>query len=131
MYSLMYSGVVTQRSGATPKFQAMRCHSSSSSEDSSVDLKSITGDVPTRNTASAPSPPREVESRGPKRVASAADVEIASESMNPSAGVLESVRRLYVGLQSFRSMSRMDASLMKASALRLRSPSPWPVGGSG
>ena len=32
----------------------------------------------------------------------------------------ESVRRLYVGLQSFRSMSRMDASLMKASALRLR-----------
>ena len=33
---------------------------------------------------------------------------------------LESVRRLYVGLQSFRSMSRMDASLMKASALRLR-----------
>ena len=31
---------------------------------------------------------------------------------------LESVRRLYVGLQSFRSMSRMDASLMKASALR-------------
>ena len=35
-------------------------------------------------------------------------------------GHLESVRRLYVGLQSFRSMSRMDASLMKASALRLR-----------
>ena len=34
--------------------------------------------------------------------------------------VLVSVRRLYVGLQSFRSMSRMDASLMKASALRLR-----------
>ena len=34
--------------------------------------------------------------------------------------LLESVRRLYVGLQSFRSMSRMDASLMKASALRLR-----------
>ena len=34
--------------------------------------------------------------------------------------MLESVRRLYVGLQSFRSMSRMDASLMKASALRLR-----------
>ena len=34
--------------------------------------------------------------------------------------ILESVRRLYVGLQSFRSMSRMDASLMKASALRLR-----------
>ena len=33
---------------------------------------------------------------------------------------LESVRRLSVGLQSFRSMSRMDASLMKASALRLR-----------
>ena len=33
---------------------------------------------------------------------------------------LESVRRLYAGLQSFRSMSRMDASLMKASALRLR-----------
>ena len=33
---------------------------------------------------------------------------------------LEPVRRLYVGLQSFRSMSRMDASLMKASALRLR-----------
>ena len=33
---------------------------------------------------------------------------------------IESVRRLYVGLQSFRSMSRMDASLMKASALRLR-----------
>ena len=32
----------------------------------------------------------------------------------------ESVRGLYVGLQSFRSMSRMDASLMKASALRLR-----------
>ena len=32
----------------------------------------------------------------------------------------ESVRRLYVGLQSFRSMRRMDASLMKASALRLR-----------
>ena len=40
----------------------------------------------------------------------------------PHEGVerLESVRRLYVGLQSFRSMSRMDASLMKASALRLR-----------
>ena len=34
-------------------------------------------------------------------------------------GHLESVRRLYVGLQSFRSMSRMDASLT-ASALRLR-----------
>ena len=34
--------------------------------------------------------------------------------------LLESVRRLYAGLQSFRSMSRMDASLMKASALRLR-----------
>ena len=33
---------------------------------------------------------------------------------------LESVRRLYAGLQRFRSMSRMDASLMKASALRLR-----------
>ncbi len=38
----------------------------------------------------------------------------------PPYGFLESVRRLYVGLQSFRSMSRMDASLMKASALRLR-----------
>ena len=37
-----------------------------------------------------------------------------------SSRALESVRRLYVGLQSFRSMSRMDASLMKASALRLR-----------
>ena len=33
---------------------------------------------------------------------------------------LVSVRGLYVGLQSFRSMSRMDASLMKVSALRLR-----------
>ena len=33
---------------------------------------------------------------------------------------LESVRRLYEGLQSFRSMMRMDASLRKASALRLR-----------
>ena len=37
-----------------------------------------------------------------------------------TVAALESVRRLYVGLQSFRSMSRMDASLMKASALRLR-----------
>ena len=37
-----------------------------------------------------------------------------------SIRTLESVRGLYVGLQSFRSMSRMDASLMKASALRLR-----------
>ena len=33
---------------------------------------------------------------------------------------LESVRRLYEGLQSFRSMRRMEASLRKPSALRLR-----------
>jgi hypothetical protein len=33
---------------------------------------------------------------------------------------LESVRRLYHGLQSFRSMRRIEASLRKASALRLR-----------
>src|SRR5271169_5596681 len=33
---------------------------------------------------------------------------------------LESVRRLYQGLQSFRSMRRMEASLTKARALRLR-----------
>ena len=32
----------------------------------------------------------------------------------------ESVRRLYKGLQSFRSMRRIEASLRKASALRLR-----------
>ena len=43
-------------------------------------------------------------------------VEIFTDTTSAS----ESVRRLYVGLQSFRSMSRMDASLMKASALRLR-----------
>ena len=41
-------------------------------------------------------------------------------AMTNQVPLLESVRRLYVGLQSFRSMSRMDASLMKASALRLR-----------
>ena len=34
--------------------------------------------------------------------------------------LLESVRRLYGGLQSFRSMRRIEASLRKASALRLR-----------
>ena len=34
--------------------------------------------------------------------------------------VLESVRRLYQGLQSFRSMRRMEASLRNASAVRLR-----------
>ena len=51
--------------------------------------------------------------------------EVFVKQVSPTCGYpipngLESVRRLYVGLQSFRSMSRMDASLMKASALRLR-----------
>ena len=45
---------------------------------------------------------------------------VQMEIVNLADRFLESVRRLYVGLQSFRSMSRMDASLMKASALRLR-----------
>ena len=36
------------------------------------------------------------------------------------AVLLESVRRLYQGLQSFRNMRRMEASLRKARALRLR-----------
>src|SRR5271156_4723831 len=39
---------------------------------------------------------------------------------NSADNSLESVRGLYQGLQSFRNMRRMEASLRKASALRLR-----------
>ena len=56
--------------------------------------------------------------RSLERNADFANVRIVEAS--DDGRTLESVRRLYVGLQSFRSMSRMDASLMKASALRLR-----------
>jgi len=41
-------------------------------------------------------------------------------AVKETANLLESVRRLYQGLHSFRNMMRMEASFRKARALRLR-----------